>query len=49
MGNLKYVQFKLDALLFALHTPREVPSKVNKELDRMEAMEVISKVEETSP
>ena len=47
------IQLKSGAKPFALYTPRKVPyplqSKVKEELDRMEAMGVISKVEDPTP
>ena len=56
LGSLKdefEIKLKADAKPFALYTPRKVlyplRSKVKDELDRMEAMVVISKVEVPTP
>ena len=56
LGSLKdefEIKLKGDAKPFALYTPRKVPyplrSKVKDELDGMEAMVVISKVEVPTP
>ena len=53
LGEEYTIRLKEDARPHALHTPRNVPlplrDKVRKELDRMEEMGVISKVNEPTP
>ena len=50
LGDEYEIQLKPDAKPYALHTPRSVPlplrDKVRKELERMESLGVISKVDE---
>lgn len=53
LGDEYTIRLKEDAKPYALHTPRNVPlplrEKVREELDRMEEMGVVSKVNEPTP
>ena len=53
LGEEYQIQLKEDATPYSLYTPRNVPlplrDKVKEELERMEAMGVISKVDQPTP
>ena len=52
-GEEYHIQLKPEAKPFAIYTPRHVPlplrDKVRKELDRMESLGVISRVDQPTP
>ena len=53
LGEEYHIQFKPEAKPFAIYTPRHVPlplrDEVRKELDRMESLGVISRVDQPTP